>query len=97
VITHRDRALLQAMIMAKITTTLVEVVMTLEEEETGECIDVQHNAQDRRWPFYNLFAVSSGLGFFSARIMFLPGIVQSVFDVLESTRHGRQLCGYIYF
>lgn len=49
-------------------------------EEAGKCIDVHHNAQDRRWPFYNLFPVSSGLGFFSARIMIFPGMVQSVFD-----------------
>jgi len=62
--------------MAKITT----MEEATSEEETGKCIDVQHNAQDRRWPFYNSFPVLSGLGFFSARIIFRPGMVQSVFD-----------------
>lgn len=29
--------------------------------------------------------------------MILPGMVQSVFDLLESTAHGRRLCGCTYF
>ena len=55
--------------MAKITTL----------EEAGECI-MCRATRKMYWPFYNLSPVSSGLGSFSARVMFLPGVVQSIFD-----------------
>lgn len=65
--------------MAKMTKMAATLIMETEAE-TGKCIDVQRNTQDRRWRFIICSPVSSGLGSFSARIMFLPGMVQSVFD-----------------
>ena len=54
--------------MAKMAATMMVV------GETGKCIDVQRNAQDRRWHFIICPPVSSGLGSFSARIMFPPSV-----------------------